>query len=152
MIHSRSWIQNTVTHPCCLKLTDSKDSFSLSAKFSGGKIPRAGLLIKVLYKDKGRETVRCYCHRRNTMFVSRQLHFTLITNTSQKSVVMAQGVLKPGSNVHDLESMFFCLTLNTSLWQDTSGKGHASWFWHCLFSITSLVVQSQSSFYTENIL
>lgn len=85
-----------VTHHCYLKLTDNKDSFSLSAKFSGGKIPRAGLLIKVLYKDKGREVVRFYYHMKNIMLVSRQLHFILITNTNQKFVVVAQGVLKQG--------------------------------------------------------
>lgn len=88
---------------CYLKLTDNKDSFSLSAKFSGGKIPRAGLLIKVLYKDKGREIVKFYYYMKNTMLISRQLHFTVITNTSQKFVVVAQEVLKPGNNIHVLE-------------------------------------------------
>jgi len=95
-----------VTHRCSLKLTDNKDSFSLSAKFSGGKIPRAGLLIKVLCKDKGREIVRFGHPMKSIMLISRQLHFILITNTSHKFVAMALADLKPGKNVHVLEYVF----------------------------------------------
>jgi hypothetical protein len=32
------------------KLTDIKDSWSLSTKFSGGRMPKAGLLMKVLWR------------------------------------------------------------------------------------------------------
>lgn len=38
-------------------LTESKDSWSFSTKFSGGRIPRAGLLMNVLYKKAGGQTV-----------------------------------------------------------------------------------------------
>lgn len=74
------------THHGHLRLTDSKDSFSLSEKFSGGKIPRAGLLIKVLYRNKGRETVSFQYYVKNITLVWRHLHFILITNNSQKFV------------------------------------------------------------------
>lgn len=38
-------------------LTESKDSRSFSTKFSGGRIPRAGLLMNVLCKEDQRQTV-----------------------------------------------------------------------------------------------
>lgn len=51
------WVPAAGVVPTDSPLTESKDSCSFSTKFSGGRIPRAGLLMNVLCKKAQRQTV-----------------------------------------------------------------------------------------------